>query len=481
MIQNDIFTREDMQFTAVSESGVFAVHYDLSGFNAVSSIDNNNNNIPDYVDSTLYYIDLAYYSEVEMLGFEFDEYDANAGGTEMYDIYIKELSNSPYYGGARPEGAVLNPDNEIVNTSFIVIDNNFSSEDNKYLTTGIDGLKITLFHEFFHSIQFQITRSDFRVMGEMTATFMEYRFFPHIKDYIDWASEWFESPTTMSLSNSINPSDGYGMSIFFQYVYETFGDGILLDMWTRMGRNENDTEALNNALSARGRSLVESFCDFTEWMYRTGDNAIDGYGFKFASDLPDLTLSNSLEFNGFEENFNEPLIPFTFSPNRVIKDKENGNADTLLAMIVNTDYDNAIRNRTQLANGILSIANKDVLSNNFDEIDLSYEIDMNPIFCYNFIESLGKEFVEAFPNPFNKNSDGEIYLPVPEGAEDIINFDIYTVNLKLISTGSSSVIDFENKNVIRVDNTDMGLLSSGVYIYKTESNGNVKLGKFVVQ
>lgn len=481
MIQNDIFTRENMQHTVVSESGLFAVHYDLSGFNAVSTVDNNNNNIPDYVDSTLYYIDLAYSSEVEMLGFEFDEYDANAGGTEMYDIYIKELANSPYYGGARPEGAVINPENEIVNTSFVVIDNDFSSEDNKYNTTGIDGLKITLFHEFFHSIQFQITRSDFRVMGEMTATFMEYRFFPEIKDYIDWASEWFESPSTMSISNSINPSDGYGMSVFFHYIYDTFGDGVVLDMWKGMGRNENDTESLDRALSARGKSLAESFCEFTEWMFRTGDNAVDGYGFRFAPDLPNLTLSNSIKYNGFEENISEQLIPFTFSPNRVIKDKDNGNPDTLIAMIVNTDYDNAIRNRTVLANGELSVANKDVLSNNFNEIDLSYRASADPLFCYNFVELVGKEFVEAFPNPFRKNSDSEMYLPVPEGAEDIINFDIYTVDMKLVSSGSNSVIDFENKNVIRVDDIDMNLLSAGVYIYKTESDGNVKLGKFVVQ
>ncbi len=481
MVQNDIFVREDMQFTVVSESEKFAVHYDISGFNAVSPIDNNNNNIPDYIDSTLYYIDLAYYSEVELLGFEFEDYDANAGGTQMYDVYIKELSNSPYYGGARPEGAVITPENKVVNTSFIVIDNNFSNEDNKYNTTGIDGLKITLFHEFFHSIQFQITTADFRVMGEMTATYMEYRFFPEIKDYIDWAAEWFDSPSTMSMSNSINPSDGYGMSIFFHYVYETFGDGILLDTWLGIGRNENDTESLDRALTAKGKSLNDSFCDFTEWMFRTGDNAIEGYGFRFAEDLPNINLARTISFNGFEESINEELIPFTFCPNLIIADKDNGDSDTLVAMIINTDIENGIRNRTVLANGELQVADKNIYSDNFENINLSYKTGSDTLFCYNFIELIGREFVEAFPNPYFKDSDKEMYLPIPAGKTGITNYEIYTVNMRLVANGFGNPFNFENKYVIKLDNFDMTQLSSGVYIYKTESEGNIKLGKFVVQ
>lgn len=482
-LQNGIFEREDMQFTEISKSGKFAVHYDITGFNAVSPIDNNNNNIPDYVDSTLYYIDMAYYAEVDTLGFEFDDYDKNAGGTAMYDIYIKELTNSPYYGGAKPEGSVITPENKIVYTSFIVIDNNFSAEDNKYNTTGIDGLKITLFHEFFHAIQFQITQSNYRVMGEMTATFMEYRFFPDIKDYIDWASVWFKSPTTISLSNSNDPSEGYGMSIFFQYTYETFGDGIMLDLWNGIGNNENDTESLNNVLTKLGQPLSESFCEFTEWMYRTGDNAIDGFGFKYAADLPNLELTTVSYFDGFEQNINEQLIPFTFSPQKLIVDKDNGDADTLVSFIVNTDLANGINNRYAIANGELTIAGKGVFINDLNNLDLSFKTGADTLFCYNFVESVGREYADAFPNPYRRSTHDELYLPVETNTDinDEVHFEIYSTNMQLQVEYSELPRIINNKLVVRVRDYVVQRLSPGVYIYKTDSGGKVKLGKFVVQ
>ncbi|MER3329175.1 MAG: hypothetical protein RIF34_06300, partial [Candidatus Kapaibacterium sp.] len=195
VMSNEI-SREEMQFILITEDKHFAIHYNLTGFNAVDNKDLNANGIPDYIDSVAYYAELAYQKEVVELGFPFSELDSMSSGTPMYDIFIKELKNTPYYGAMQPESSSF-PNNSNFRTSFMVLENDYL-EVPKFRTTGIDGLKITIFHEFHHAIQYYMTDNNSRVLAEMTSTFMEYRFFPEILDYMQWVKNWFESPMDMS-------------------------------------------------------------------------------------------------------------------------------------------------------------------------------------------------------------------------------------------------------------------------------------------
>jgi len=62
-------SRPYTQTFADSERGHFRVHYDTSGEDAPVLIDNDNNGIPDYVDSTMVYLEYAWDPVINKLGY----------------------------------------------------------------------------------------------------------------------------------------------------------------------------------------------------------------------------------------------------------------------------------------------------------------------------------------------------------------------------------------------------------------------------
>ncbi|TNE36456.1 hypothetical protein EP342_00485 [bacterium] len=485
-IMGEIVSRETMQFTQITPSGNFAIHYDTKGYNAVENKDLNNNSIPDYIDSVSYYIDLAFQSEVIGLGFPFSPLDSNSGGTPMYDIYVKELAASPYYGLTQPEASVFSGNEFQFRSSYIVIDNDF--QDDKYRTKGIDGLKITLFHEFNHSIQFYMTENDSPVLAEMSATFMEFRFFPEILDYLQWMKKWFDSPTTLSIANNYSADAGYGLSLFFQYTYKKYGDGIILNSWLNIVKGLNDIESLEKSLELKQSNLSEAFCEFTNWMYYTGANSRGNQYFVNASKLPELKLTDDLIFSNDNLRFEDNLPPFTFSPRRIIlKNNAMSMNDTLLLFMSNADLENAKKK-----NSLKSLAKYSLYKENmpntekYDKLDYFYQDESDTNYCNTALELLGEKgirYVEAYPNPFTPKLNETIHLPAPdnskvyEGAE----VEIYTPNMVVVFAGTKEVTVHKGQLVLNVNQNEIKQLDTGFYLFKSTVNGNSTVGKFMVK
>ena len=80
-----------------SEEGHFRVHYDTSGSDAPDLTDSNGNGVPDYVDSTLVYLEYAY-SAIIGMAYDAPKSDVNRGGSAAIDIYLQDLSVMKYYG-----------------------------------------------------------------------------------------------------------------------------------------------------------------------------------------------------------------------------------------------------------------------------------------------------------------------------------------------------------------------------------------------
>ena len=135
-----------MDTSILSPERHFRVHYDTTGANAPSLTDLDHNTIPDYIDSTLAFLEYAWDLEVNALGYHPPKSDNGAGGGDEIDVYIQELGNGNY--------GITYPDQESNGTSsgYIILDNNYSG--NQYYSKGLDGLKVTSAHEFFHVIQF---------------------------------------------------------------------------------------------------------------------------------------------------------------------------------------------------------------------------------------------------------------------------------------------------------------------------------------
>lgn len=486
IVMGEIVSRENMQFTLITPSGNFAIHYDTQGYNAVNNTDDNSNSIPDYIDSVAYYIDLAYYSEVDELGFPFSSLDSNSGGTPMYDIYVKELAASPYYGLTQPEASVFSGSEFQFRSSFIVIDNDF--QDNKYRTKGIDGLKITLFHEFNHSIQFYMTEDDSPVLAEMSATFMEFRFFPEILDYLQWLKKWFNSPTSLALANNYSADAGYSLSIFFQYTYKKFGDGIILNSWLNIAKGMNDIESLEKSLELKNSNLSAAFCEFSNWMYFTGTNSHGNDYFENASELPELKLTDDVILKNQNIEFEDDLLPFTFSPRRVILENNTMSMnDTLLLFMSNTDIANAKRKQSYKSKAKYSISNQEAIDYiKYSKLDYYYKDESDSNFCNSALEFLGEKgerYVEAYPNPFTPKLNETIHLPAPDNSQVYENaeVEIYTPNMVVVYAGTKEVSVHKGQLVLNVNQNEIKPLDTGFYLFKSTVNGNSTIGKFMVK
>ncbi len=70
--------------------------------------------------------------------------DNGAGGDNKYDVYIQNQGGG-VYGYTEWESKV----GSVNWTSFMVIDNDYIG----YYSTGLDGMKVTVAHEFHHGIQ----------------------------------------------------------------------------------------------------------------------------------------------------------------------------------------------------------------------------------------------------------------------------------------------------------------------------------------
>lgn len=485
-VMADIISREVMQHILITEDKHFAIHYDVTGFNAVDNKDANNNGVPDYIDSVAYYAELAYQKEVVELGFPFSEIDSMSSGTPMYDIFIKELKNTPYYGAMQPETSSF-PGNSNFRTSFMVLENDYA-EVPKFRTTGIDGLKITIFHEFHHAIQYYMTNNNARVLAEMTSTFMEYRFFPEILDYMQWVKNWFESPMDMSLTNEESVDAGYAMALFFQYTHRKFGDGVQLELWNELAKNINSVDALNNALISKSSNLKDAFCEFSTWMYLTGDHYTGNDYFLHSLELPEITFTDDLRFNQNDLEITANLIPFTFSPTRVlVQSNDKSTNDTIIVILANTDLDNARKGQSIRKKASFTLAKSQIPSSQpLGKLSLYYIDGSDVAYCNSILEYEGEKglrYADAYPNPYRLNINESLHIPAPEKSSvyDRINLEIYTPDMKVVFTGKKEVAVHKGQLVLNMQGNELSAFGDGVYIFKAYNDDDSKIGKFMVK
>ena len=76
-------SRPEKDTFAISPSGHFFIHYDITGSAAPDLTDNDGNGVPDYVDEVGLIADSAYHVLVYELGFDLDPFYGDGG----YDIY----------------------------------------------------------------------------------------------------------------------------------------------------------------------------------------------------------------------------------------------------------------------------------------------------------------------------------------------------------------------------------------------------------
>jgi len=498
--------RPALQKQMVSPTGKFLVHFDTVGYHSVDLTDKNANNIPDFVDSAAYYFDFVYKFYIDSIGYIKPFDDENLGGSNAYDIYLMNIGDGEpsYYGVTRKDKEKLPKQNFPRWITHIIIDNDYSPLDSTYdihnkrkqtfKLNSIDLLKITAAHEFHHAIQLAYGEQENPkpiTIYEMTSTWMEYRLFPQVKDYIQYVNGLFMYPEVCPFGNGL-PENGYRWSILGHYIYRNFGDSLLLRMWEKIGEGKNAYESLNSAFEERGTNIKSAWCDFLPWLYYTNLRTIENKYFDDAAIFPEFTFSR-------KENFSPPAFidegtmqSFEVRAFRcILPTQENNSLDTLNIFIANTDLQAASRQYESNKPYSLILSDfenpecQQIAGTNYfygihaekgDICDKTFFIMSNPIGY-------------VYPNPFRPEGDKLLQFPLPDNAiiSDNALLTIYSNDMIVRYTKKKQVIvknvkrDGEkNDRVLSVDASELDELSSGVYIYSVEYKGKIIYGKFVI-
>jgi hypothetical protein len=498
--------RPVLQKQIATPTGNFLIHYDTTGYHSVSLTDINSNGIPDYVDSVIYYFDYVYKFYIDSVGYIKPLSDESLGGTSAYDIYLMNIGDGEpaYYGVTRKDKEKLPRENFPKWISHIIIDNDYSPFDstfdihNKRKQTfslnSFDILKITVAHEFHHAIQMSYGEQEIPkplTIYEMTSTWMEYRLFPEVKDYLQYVNGLFTYPEVCPFGNGL-PENGYRWSIFGHYIYKYFGDSLLLRTWEKIGEGINAYDALNSAFMEKGTNLMTAWCNFLPWLYYTNERAIEGEYFADAKLFPLFSFYKKENFKSpsfLDEGKMQSFEVRAFQC--ILPTQEDNSLDTFNVFISNTDLQSAIRQYE--SNKTYSLILTDFENNQCQQISgtkyfFGIHAEKGDICNYTFFVMSNPVSI-VYPNPYKPPYDKSLNFPLPDNAviSDYAVLTIYSDDMQRIISKKKEVVvnttireKEKHDRVLSLDSSELEDLTSGVYIYSIDYKGKTSYGKFVI-
>ena len=285
--------RPSLPLSHVSQSGRFRIHYTLTGADQVSGDDEDGSGVPDYVEFTAQCMDTVYAVLVEQIGLHQPPDDNGRDGPE-WDVYIRDIYG--VYGWTNVEERISqNPD---IYITYMELDNNYTHTPTK----GLDALRVTTAHEFFHMVQLgYIGRDDDNdgsfddlFLMEAGSTWMEDVVHDDVNDYVYYLTNFFNRTNTPF--NTSNGSWEYGLCLWFHFLEaRTGGRAIVRETWVRLVSSPA-MEALAEALQARGIILDDELTLFWAWNVFTGSRAQPALFYEEGSLYPEVFIDAALQF-----------------------------------------------------------------------------------------------------------------------------------------------------------------------------------------
>ncbi len=489
--------KPDMTHSYVSPSGKFKIHYDKAGRHAVELTDKDQNGVPDYVDSVAYYFDFVFDAMVNRLGYHSPCPESD---TAYYDVYLIEIGNGlkgdVYYGATSVDAEVYPRKIFPRYYSYIVLDNDYSPNDmtidddktyRTFTTTGIDGMKVSVAHEFSHAVQFMYGTpySNMFSINEMMSVYMENKMFPQSKDFLQYIRAMFKEFYKYPFGKG-TADIGYSWGIYFHFVDLFFGEQTVKRMWELVESGLIEYPALDSALKEQGSSIRGSWGELLSWLYHTGSRTIDGYSFEQARNFPEFTFAHVGEINP-QGNFNiaGQILPFEIRPIRYIVStgEKFDTPDTLDFLFSNTDISLVNSQYMSLVDYNLSYPNQSEGSKPI--CDASYLLTINSVytdtaFCRKGHTTVASE--SPYPSPFDYSKDRLIYIPTPKTVPYGTKVFVQIFNSEMVEvwSGEQKVMVHNSRRVapIELNKRDIG---SGIFIYRVTYSEKSEIGKFVVK
>lgn len=469
-----LLQRPYLQRSIVTPKGYFRIHYDQTGTNA-----------PGYSLTELAAaLDSAYEFEVNFLGYPPPPPDNGAGGDDRYDIYILDLGGS-YYGYTQFEDQIGNGKY----LTFTVIDNDYQG----YFSTGINGARVTVAHEFHHAIQAgnYIYRDSDLFYYEITSTAMEEFVFDDVNDYYAYMPDYFNNPTRAFAQNN-----GYNLAIWNIFLKDRFGFDVLKRQWELLP-SARALNAINISLNEKGSTFRNELNRFGVWTYFTNYRTFPGKYFEEAANYPLIRTTSPMVFTPPSKSFTMSTRPTTNYFLKIVDGR-----DTLISIISNSD----------IISGIDSVNNsfgfEYILYSDTSVADrkladkYSAALNASPQNFWSASEVLNNFVVNgdstfkifgndketfAFPNPYRYSKKyglgNFVYFQIRAELGDEVDLSVFTSSMKLVYNSKESVSFLPNgaKGIkYEVKDLDKKHLASGIYIYTIKIQDKTVTGKFVV-
>lgn len=489
-----------------SKSGKFRIHYNIEGPNAISLVDLNHNDTPDYIDSVIYYCDYVYDFYINQLGYKDFAQDTGGGGSKAYDVYLWDLGNYDDNDRGGIYGFNSNSDGQILPRrtferyySYSIIDNNFSPTDTMksrsgkyrpaYYTSGINALKITLAHELHHAVQnlYGLSSPTDVTFAEMTSTFYEYRLFPEITDYLQYANLLLSNPENMPMGK-VSLFNGYCYSILFHCLYAKYGDGAIKDIWDLAYDGIPYFYGLDSTLRKNGTTMKEFWNEFMDWLYYTGSRAKEGQYFEKAALMDTMKLFKTLTYAEPEKGESYLMMPFEFRGYRFdFPRNEVQTNDTIDAVLTNCDLAGASLDAGLSKEYTISVSNfeKNDSSKYIEPLEVYFNFESEDNYIIPKIHVLPGTLIyriaSAFPNPFDPNKESAVYFPVPKTAKygETVILTVYSSAMLAIYSKEIPV-GVANSNLTAEWSDVPDDISNGVHIFTVTRNTDQIIGKFAI-
>ncbi|UCC44948.1 MAG: hypothetical protein JSU65_03220, partial [Candidatus Zixiibacteriota bacterium] len=178
--------------------GNIRVHFAVAGDDAVyqAGVDSDGDGVPDFVESVGRIADSVYDYTINVLGYPPPLVDTlcDNGGDERVDIYLVELGGS-VFGQTWADTLCAQGPSYQHSPGWVEIDNDYQEPGfGSYVSRPLDAVRVTLAHEFFHTIHFSLDRKESRALYEMSAVWMEEEQYDHINDYYIWLPVFYNHP-----------------------------------------------------------------------------------------------------------------------------------------------------------------------------------------------------------------------------------------------------------------------------------------------
>jgi hypothetical protein len=444
-----------------SPSGHFIIHYN-----------NYYDGISDYAYNVAIAADSSRSVIVNKMNFRSEIPDDDG----LYDIYIEQLPNGSY-GWNCPEGDL--------GKSWVEIDDDYIGGN--YSTTGLDAMKISVAHEYFHAIQRAYVASPGQnsFFYELSSIWIEDIVFPEINDYIFFSQngdDYFSNP-----EKNMNAYNGYGLGLYGHYMNSIFDDQIMQKIWNNFSLmdSENESEyvfnAIDNVLSDMNNNYNSSFVQ--TWLDFNTKNLYNGYFDNMQNSI--YYYKDQIEFDPIETNINfidtietinfnlnnrsvsiESYIPFDIS---FFNFYNTPNYEDLYGSIA---FFSNFNNISNLYNNYQS----DILNSNNNFHILYISSSSEKIFESSIIsnildlDSSNKIFI--YPNPISSNNIS-FRLGAGKNINNII-LRLFNINGQLIKKTNLGSINYtlEDYNQIHVPFFDNNI-ASGIYILSFDLDGTI--------